>query len=186
MSALDLTDQLHRYSVDEYEGLVAKGAFEDQRVELIEGLILDMSPKSPAHENAVEWLNEWLTQNIDWSHLSVRVHSSLRLRTSVPEPDLAVVDRDRRRDIRPLSAHLAIEVALSSRDRDLTIKPRLYPAAVTEYWVLDLEQRCIVVHRGPGATSYRQVARYENHEQVAPEHLELPAISVGEMLSAIG
>jgi Uma2 family endonuclease len=185
MSVLDYTDQLHRYSVDEYEELVLKGAFEDQRVELIEGLILDMSPRSPAHENAIEWLIRWLTNNIDQDRYSVRVASPIRISNSEPEPDLAVVDCDRPRDCHPLSAHLVIEVALSSRERDLAIKPRVYAATVTEYWVLDLERRQMVVHRQPAAIGYRRITTGGGDDQVAPEHLELPPFSIGELLAAI-
>jgi Uma2 family endonuclease len=185
MSTVDLTDQVHRYTVDEYEDLVMKGAFEDQRVELIEGLILDMSPRSPAHENAVEWLTDWLTQHVDRARHRVRVASSVRIRDSQPEPDLAVVDRDRPRDSHPLSAHLVIEVALSSRQRDLAIKPRVYAPAVTEYWVLDLERKQMVVHRQPRPGGYHRVTTYNADERVAIEHLELPLLELAELLSAI-
>jgi Uma2 family endonuclease len=184
MSALDLTAQLHRYTVDEYEDLVAKGAFEDQRVELIEGLILDMSPKSPAHENAIEWLLDWLTSNIDRDRHRVRVAASIRLSTSVPEPDLAVVDRDRPRDRHPLSAHLAIEVALRSRERDLTIKPRLYAAAVTEYWVLDLQRKLLVAHRDPGPERWGRISEHDAGELVRAEHLQLPPLAIADLLGA--
>src|SRR5487761_1267107 len=118
MSVLDFTSQLHRYSVDEYEQLVGSGAFEAERVELIDGLVLDMSPRSDRHENAVEWLhNRWLVRSLDFDRYSIRVCGSVRLVTSEPEPDIAVVDSEVRRRGHPRQAHLVIEVALSSRDR---------------------------------------------------------------------
>lgn len=187
MAAVDLTDQLHRYSVEEYEALVLKGAFEGQRVELIEGLLLDMSPKSPAHENAVEWLNEWLVRHVDLSRYRVRVGGPVRLDASdsEPEPDLAIVGRDRPRDRHPLTAYLAIEVALSSRERDLTVKPRLYAPAVAEYWVLDLEQRQFVVHRDPGEAGYRDITLHGRDCMIAPASVELEAFPVATLLEAI-
>ncbi len=185
MSVPDLVSQVHRYSVDEYEDLVLKGAFEDQRVELIDGLILDMSPKSPAHENAIEWLNDWLVHRVDRNRYRVRVAASVRLATSEPEPDLAVVDRDRPRDRHPLAAHLVIEVALSSRERDLTIKPRLYAAAVVEYWVLDLERREMVVHRDPRGDGYREVAVHGRDALLRSVALELEPLPLGDLLDAI-
>jgi Uma2 family endonuclease len=95
MSVLDFVDQIHRHSVDEYEELVELGAFEDQRVELIDGVVLDMSPKSRRHENAVRWLhNEWLGPTLDHGRHHILVSGSLRLRESEPEPDLAIVDPD--------------------------------------------------------------------------------------------
>jgi Uma2 family endonuclease len=184
MALSDLTSQIHRYSVDEYEELVLTGVFEDQRVELIEGLILDMSPKSPAHENAIEWLNRWLVLGLDQSRYSVRVQSSVRLSRSQPEPDLAVVDRDRPHDRHPLAAQLVIEVALSSRERDLTIKPQLYAAAVSEYWVLDLEARHFVVHRDPGEESYRTISIHGAEAMLRPSSLELEPLPVRELFEA--
>lgn len=184
MSAVDV-DQLHRYSIDEYEDLVLKGAFEDQRVELIDGLILDMSPKSPAHENAIAWLNRWLVRHVDLDRYDVRVGSPLKIGNSEPEPDLAVVDLEHPPDSHHLSAHLVIEVALSSRERDLAVKPRIYATAVTEYWVFDLEHRQLVTHREPAATGFRQVRTWGADDRVGPEQLELPPLSVSELLDAI-
>jgi Uma2 family endonuclease len=185
MSALDLTDQLHRYSVDEYEELVLKGAFEDQRVELVDGLILDMSPKSPAHEHAVRWLTEWLLDHVDRGRYQVSVCGPLRLAASEPEPDLAVIDRDTPRDRHPTEAHLVIEVALSSRERDLTIKSRLYAPAVAEYWVLNLECRQIVVHRDPAEQGYRDISSHGGDALLQARYVELAPLPVAELLAAL-
>lgn len=182
MSALDLTSQLHRYTVEEYTDLVSKGAFEDQNVELVEGLVLDMSPESTPHANAIEWLNVWLVHNVNPDRHRVRPGLSFRLERSVLQPDLAVVDRHRRRDIHPLSAHLAIEVSLSSRPRDLKIKPVLYSAAVVEYWVFDLERRLLVVHRDPEDGGYERITEHGVGESVRAEHLELPPLSIAELI----
>jgi Uma2 family endonuclease len=185
MAVPDLTDQLHRYTINEYEELVVNGAFEDHRVELIDGLVLDMRPKSPAHENAVDWLHRWLVRHVDLDRYDVRVGSPLLIGISEPEPDLAVVDRDRPRDRHPLSAHLVIEVVFSSRERDLAVKPRLYAAAVAEYWVFDLERKHVVAHRQPGAVRYRKVMTFGADDLAGPEHLELPPFSVADLLDAI-
>jgi len=53
--------QAHRFSLEEYHQLIESGGFdEDSRVELIEGVIVDMSPKTAEHENAITWLMRWL------------------------------------------------------------------------------------------------------------------------------
>jgi len=186
MSVLDFTSQLHRYSVDEYEQLVERGAFEDQRVELIDGLVLDMSPRSDRHENAVEWLvNRWLVRSLDFGRYSIRTCGSLRLATSEPEPDIAVVDSELRRRGHPAGAHLVIEVALSSRDRDLTLKPRLYAPTVAEYWVLDLQQDRLVVHRDPGEHGYGELTVHGRESMLRPQRLALKPLAVGELLDSI-
>ncbi len=185
MSLLDVSGQIHRYSVEEYEDLVVKGAFEDQRVELIDGLVLDMSPKSEAHEQALAWLTEWLVVHIDRRRHQVRVCSSIRIGRSQPEPDVMVVDRHKPKGHRTTSAPLVIEVALSSRERDLTIKPRLYAAAVSEYWVLDLERGEIMVHRDPGEDGYRQVTVHGSDALLRPVALALEPLPLSDLLDAI-
>jgi Uma2 family endonuclease len=185
MSVLDFVDQIHRYSVDEYRDLVELGAFEDQRVELIDGLILDMSPKSPRHEHAITWLlNEWIARTLDLSRHHVRVSSSLRLATSSPEPDLAIVGHDLGPG-QPRSAALVVEVALSSRERDLTIKPRLYAPAVAEYWVLDLSTDQMVVHRNPGPDGYGDITTHARNTELRPGYAALGALRLSELLDAI-
>jgi hypothetical protein len=58
--------ELHQLSIEEYHQIVACVGFaQDTRVELIDGLIVDMSPKTPQHENAVRWLIDWLVSCLD-------------------------------------------------------------------------------------------------------------------------
>jgi Uma2 family endonuclease len=184
MSVLDFVSQLHRYSVAEYNELVELGGFEDQRVELIDGLVLDMSPKSDRHESAIAWLlNQWVFRSLDVDRNHIRVGASLRLATSRPEPDLAIVDTDLRGH--PTSALLVIEVALSSRERDLTLKPRLYAPAVAEYWVLDLSRDHFVVHRDPGDDGYREITVHGRGADLRAQHVALEPLRIADLLEAI-
>jgi Uma2 family endonuclease len=185
MSVLDFVDQIHHYSVDEYERLVGLDAFEDQRVELIDGLVLDMSPRSPRHENAVRWLNnEWLAPALDRSRHHIQVCGTLRLDRSEPEPDLAVVDR-RLGPTHPTGAPLVIEVSLSSRDRDLTLKPHLYAPSVLEYWVIDLSKDRAVVHRDPEDDGYRNVSIHGRDAELRPQHAAVGPLRLSELFDAI-
>lgn len=185
MSVPDLVSQLHRYSVDEYDELVELGAFEDQRVELIEGLILDMSPKSERHEAAIRWLlNKWISRTLDPDKHEFAASGSLRLSTSEPEPDIAIVDRDIGPK-HPSSAVLVIEVALSSRERDLTVKPRLYAPAVKEYWVLDLSRDEMVVHRDPGPDGYRDITVHGRDSELRPQDAALGPLRLSDLFDAI-
>jgi Uma2 family endonuclease len=177
-------EQVHRYTVQEYDELVGRGFFGDARVELIHGLVLDMSPKSPAHENVIEWLNDWLTARIDRSRFRVRVASSLQTSDSQPELDLAVVDRDRPKGQRPRRAHLVIEVAHSSRHRDLVLKPVVYAEAADEYWVVDLDNREVVVHRDAGRRGYRQITVHGPDAALAPQALGTEPITFAGLFDA--
>lgn len=131
------TSALHRLSADEYHRLTESGGFdEDARIELIDGLLLDMSPKTPAHEHAIAWLTEQLVLAVDRGRFSVRVAAPLSLGDSEPEPDLAVVERCAPAPYHPATAALVIEVAAASLSRDLGVKAALYArAGVPEYWV---------------------------------------------------
>jgi Uma2 family endonuclease len=185
MSVLDFVDQIHHYSVDEYIELVDLGAFEDQRVELLEGLVLDMTPPSDLHEDAIEWLvNEWIHRTVDVRRNRFRVNSSLRLETSVPQPDLLFVEPALGGG-RPRRALLAIEVALSSHQRDLVLKPRLYAPAVAEYWVIDLSAHRAVVHREPEADGYRDVSVHGREAELRPQHAALGPLGLSELFDAI-
>jgi Uma2 family endonuclease len=176
----------YRLSLDEYHRMVESGAIdEDARVELIDGLLVEMSPKSREHENAIAFLNDWLVHALDRHRYQVRVSSALTLARSEPEPDLYVIERDVDRPYHPATASLVIEVSVSSLARDLRVKPGLYAAAgVAEYWVVDLDGRRLVVHRRPEANGYEQVEMLEAASTVAATSLALPPLAVAELFGA--
>lgn len=178
--------QLHRLSIEEYHRLVEAGGFdEDARVELLDGLLAEMSPKTRAHENAIAWLARWLMRSVDLGVFEVRVASPLTLGDSEPEPDLAVISLDAPRPYHPATAALVIEVAVSSQRRDLAVKPRLYAAAgVMEYWVLDLDGRRLVVHSQPAAGEYTRVVERHGSGRWTSQAVALPELVVADVLAA--
>jgi Uma2 family endonuclease len=184
-AALDI-GQVHRLSTDEYHRLVEAGGFdEDARVELIDGLLADMSPKTREHENAVAWLARRLMVGIDPERYQLRVGSPLTLEGSEPEPDLAVIRHDAPRPYHPATAALVIEVSVSSLQRDLARKPSLYAAAeVDEYWVIDLEGRRAVVHRRPRGHGYAEVAEVGAGGELVPAGLDVPPVRLDDLLRA--
>lgn len=175
-------EALHRISLDEYRRLIESGVFdEDARIELIDGLLVDLSPKTRAHENAIAWLNRYLVLNVDPEHYEVRVAAPLTIGTSEPEPDLAVIPGSAPRPHHPASAALVIEVMVSSLTRDLTDKPPLYAqAGIPVYWAFDLEGRRAITHSEPQASRYTKVdVIAADGELLAPElglHVSLPEL----------
>lgn len=150
----------------EYDRLVDAGMFEDEHIELLDGALVEMSPEGPTHA--------WLIQEL--THLLARgLRDDLRLRVghpwaandiSQPEPDLAVVPHRDYRDGHAQTALLVIEVAASSLAKDLGLKARLYGSAgVPVYWVVDLVDEVVHVHRGPIATGYATVEQH-GHDEV--------------------
>jgi Uma2 family endonuclease len=178
--------QAHRFSLEEYHQLIESGGFdEDSRVELIEGVIADMSPKTAEHENAITWLTRWLISAVDPGRFEVGVQRALTLSGSEPEPDLAVIPSDAPRPYHPATATLVIEVAMSSQDRDLRQKSALYArAGITEYWVVDLDAGVVVVHRNPTDTGYRAITEIPADGSIDAQALALPRLEVAELLGA--
>jgi Uma2 family endonuclease len=182
-------EPLHRFTAAEYNRLIESGGLdEDARVELLDGLLVAVSPKSPAHENAVAFLLRWLmTAALDLGRYELRVASPLSLADdSQPEPDLAVIALDSPRPFHPASAALVIEVAVSSLPRDLQVKPGRYAAAgVSEYWVVDLTGRRVVVHTEPATSGYARTVTVGDGVQLAPVSVALTPLDVAGLFAAV-
>ncbi len=183
MSALVQPSEIHRVSIEEYHRMVESGGLsEDMRVELIDGWVVDMSPRSPEHENAILWLIRWLRRELDDAY-DFLVTGSLTLGNSEPEPDVTILEHAPTTRGHPSSALLVIEVALTSRDRDLRTKPMIYAPHITEYWVIDHERSCVIVHRDPADGAYRDVTVVERGEQIAPRALELAPLDTDALFA---
>src|SRR4051795_12839152 len=87
-------DALLPLSLENYHHLVEAGGFEGERVELLDGLLVRMSPKSERHEAVVEFLLGWLMEHVDRRRYVVGCQRALTIGHSEPEPDLVVRDRD--------------------------------------------------------------------------------------------
>ena len=179
-------EELHRYSLDEYHRLIEAGGFdEDERVELLDGLLVSMSPKTPRHERAVRWLARWLMHAVDDDRYEVGVGSPLTLAASEPEPDLTVLERGAPSPYHPASAALVVEIAVSSLARDLGVKAAVYAAAgVPEYWVLDLAGRQMIVHRQPTDDRYAERFELAVGQRLTAAAVALPALELDELLRA--
>jgi len=131
-----------RLDAEQYFALVARGDIRpDDRVELLEGVVVSMSPQGSPHANAIARINALLVPLIGTRGV-VRVQCSFRAgRRSVPEPDFAVVPGplERWEHVHPDEAMLIIEVADSSLPTDRLSKAAIYAAAgVPQYLVVDL------------------------------------------------
>ena len=150
----------------EYDVLVEQGAFDpDERIQLLDGELVVMSPQNAPHAGIVEALNERLVPALVGT---ARVRVQLPLAAgehSEPEPDLAVVPADEPRDRHPERALLVIEVADATVRLDLFRKARIYAAAgVPVYWVIDVAGGVVHVHTDPTAEGYARVSRHAEDE----------------------
>ncbi len=145
----------------EYERLVDAGVFGDEPIELLDGALVEMSPEGGPHHWLIQELNHVLSQSLS-EDLRVRIgHPWAADDISEPEPDLAIVAlADFDFPDAPSTALLLIEVAHSSRAKDLGAKARIYGSAgVPVYWVVDLRDQVVHVHTRPTATGYDRVER---------------------------
>ncbi|MHB1860885.1 MAG: Uma2 family endonuclease [Solirubrobacteraceae bacterium] len=155
----ETTLPLHRLDVDTYNAIVASGALEGQRVELLDGVLVQMSPQSPAHATVVRLLARHFAASPRWW---VDVQSPLEVRPDCePEPDLAIHAEQPPPDRHPHTALLAIEVAVSSQLIDRDVKGAKYAgAAIPVYWLVDVPARTVEVYTEPGEHGYGRCERY--------------------------
>ncbi len=164
-----------RFTVDEYHRMLEAGILtEDDRVELIEGEIVEMTPIGPRHAACVDRLNALLTARAG-GRAVVRVQNPIRLgEHSEPQPDLALVrfrpDYYAGGHPEPGDILLIIEVVETSADYDRQVKLPLYARGrIREVWLVDLAGEAIEVYREPAPAGYREVRRAGRGEVLAPE-----------------
>lgn len=164
---------LHRFTVEDYHRMAETGILgEDDRVELIRGVVREMSPVDRAHVIATSRTRQLFADGLA-GRASVYEQSPLRLEAlaSEPEPDVSIysnpnLDAFGTEATEPL---LAIEVALSSLSQDLTTKAELYAeGGIPEYWVVDVAHRLLYVFRDPHDGKYRTRETYAPGARVIP------------------
>lgn len=165
---LDATVIPHPLTRAEYDRLVERGVFEDERIELLRGELVQMSPQGPLHAHVATCLGHILFKALG-ERAWVRLHSPLAVSDdSEPEPDLAVVPRTGYRGEHPTSAYLVIEVADSSLPRDRGIKAKLYAeCGIPEYWIIHAMERVIEVYTSPERGAYRVVTMKRHDDTIA-------------------
>jgi Uma2 family endonuclease len=157
----------HRLTVDDYHRLGEAGILgEDDRVELLEGQLVDMSPIGPRQALAVDALNELLVLAAA-GRAAVRTQNPIVLDdASEPQPDFSLLrkpwDGYPDEHPRPPDVYLLVEVADSSLDFDLGAKLELYArAGIREFWVVDVAGTRVLVHRRPRDGGYASVTTVE-------------------------
>lgn len=151
----------------EYDKLVELGAFEDERIELLRGVLVPMSPIGPPHSSTIDRLNRILVLAL-WDKATVRVQNPFAaLEDSEPEPDISVVPLGDYDEAHPERAELLIEVAESSLARDRGLKLQIYAEnGVPEYWVVNLVNHRIEVYSEPSGAGYQTVRYFERGQSI--------------------
>ncbi|HVK01850.1 MAG TPA: Uma2 family endonuclease [Armatimonadaceae bacterium] len=162
------------------DGIFAPG----ERLELIRGEILYMSPQRQPHSTGVRLTDVALQDVFEGSPCDIRTQLPLTLPDdSEPEPDVLVVRggiRDyERRHPGPADVLLLVEVSDATLAFDRDVKARLYAeAGIPEYWVLDLRNRRLLAYRAPNDGLYPEPTEYREDEQVTPVNAPRQGVSV--------
>jgi len=176
------------FTVNAYHRLAELGVLdEDDRVELLDGQIVEMTPIGGAHAACVIRLTDLLSRR-SGRDASVSVQNPVVLAERwEPQPDLAVLRRPggvagawlpTSQDVL-----LVIEVADTSLERDRDVKiPRYATAGIPEAWLVDLAADAISVHRGPGRDGYSDIVTVTRGETLRPFLLPEAAIAADEIL----
>jgi Uma2 family endonuclease len=181
-------DTTRRYTLEEYHRLVEEGLLEEQphTVELLEGRIVPMSPIGPRHSWIVDkLLHAFIRQ--EGERFETRQDCPLPIRPhDEPEPDLVLYRpgaATEERHAQPADVLLVVEVAQSTRRRDLVKKARIYQGAkIPEYWVFDLKKNCLHVFRLAGE---RYETRIVWEGKVSPKALPGVEVDVGALLPGV-
>ena len=167
----------------EYDKMVELGMFEDERIELLRGVLVPMSPIGPPHSATIDRLTRMLVLALD-GRGTVRVQNPFAaLDDSEPEPDLSVVPFGDYDEGHPERAELLIEVAESSLSRDRGVKLRIYAEnGVPEYWVVNLVDRTIEVHTEPAPGGYGRMQSYVAGQSIRLTRFEDIQILVADVI----
>ena len=180
------TEAAYRWTRERYDRAVEAGVFgPDDRLELIEGQLLAMTPQGSRHAAIVDQAGDVL-RGVFGEGCRVRIQCPLAAGDdSEPEPDLAVVPGRARDylDAHPTSALLVVEVSDDSLRRDRTVKQRLYARhGIPEYWIVALPDERVEVYRDPAATGYHTVLMRRPGETIAPLARPEAAVAIGDLL----
>jgi len=163
--------------------MVELGLFDSERIELLYGVIVRMSPKGAPHDSAIDRLTEWLVTALA-GRATVRIQNAFAASDgSEPEPDVAVVPRGDYRAEHPSRALLIIEVADSSLETDRGVKARLYAeCGVEEYWIVNVRDGLVEVHSEIVRGSYARVLPYRAGSKVRLTQFPDVELAVSDLL----
>lgn len=182
-----IAPEIAHFTVEEYHQMVESGILNERRVELINGIILEMSPEGTEHAYFEENLVKKL-ERLTAGRAYVRESKPITLSNSEPEPDIVVAKLPRSQYIEhhpfPENIELVVEVSKATRSYDISTKKALYAKEkIPEYWVVDIKNRKLIVYRFPEAEDYQQSREFSATETVSPLGFEDISIPVSDIFA---
>ena len=178
-----------RFTADEYQRMGETGILSPgDRVELIDGDVLAMTPIGPRHAASVDRATRVFVTHVSGDEAIVRVQGPVRLSPyTEPEPDVVLLRP--RADFYgsahpgPADVLLLVEVADSSIDFDRDVKAYVYAqSGVPEYWLVDLTEDRVVRYTLPAEGAYQLIEPLSPDARVAPGRLPRCLVRAGDLL----
>ena len=184
----ELDQRIHKYTVEEYHVMGETGILtEEDRVQLIDGEIVEMPPMSSSHASIVNRLIRFLNLALDpgqaviWGQCPITFPDNAE-----PEPDVAILksrpDFYRSRLPTPQDALLLIEVSQSTLRLDRSVKVPYYAHQnIPEVWVVNLPEEIIKVYRNPRDGVYQETTRLHRGDTLSPQAFPAVELTVEEI-----
>ncbi len=177
--------EMRRWTREEYDKMIAAGMFTPgERVELVDGEILQMTPQGSVHAAVIQLVHDAIRAAFGPA-FSVRPQLPIALSPdSEPEPDLAVVGGNPLDywDAHPATAVLLVEVSDTTLEHDRRRKGSLYARVeIQDYWIVNLIDRCVEVYREPNKGAYRSCQRFFAGDTLNPLAAPEAMISVADL-----
>jgi Uma2 family endonuclease len=173
-----------RFTVAELERMTEAGILEeDERIELIGGEIVPMSPKGHHHEILKAALNVYWASKLPPDVLFVTETTFRLTADTYLEPDFVFYPKSSGiRGLAAATAKLVVEIADSSLGYDLGRKAALYAGfGIVELWVIDAVKLVAHIHRDPAEQGYRSVAAFAPDARLVPQALPGLAVTLGDL-----
>ena len=175
-----------RFTVAEYFAMAEAGILqEDERVELIDGEIIVMSPKGNPHRQSVNWLGRLLSLALG-RRAMVQVQATIVLDDgTAPEPDIAVIRLRSVNDlvtVTPEEIYFLVEVADSSLEFDRETKLDHYAAGIPEVWIANLVDGRVEAYDDPVDGAYRNLRTVAAGESISPRAFPDVVLAVSDFL----
>jgi Uma2 family endonuclease len=172
--------RVHRFTNAEFERMANSGVLEDVRVELIDGLLIDMPAPGEPHVRVTHRLMQLFATRIDL----VRVQSPLSVTEGwVPLPDVALVEHGPDPTTWPTTALLAVEVSVSSRVIDRRKAFAYSRGGVPRYWLVDMPAEIVLDYSVPGPDGYDVITRLAGDDVLDAGVDGIPTTTVAELLT---
>jgi Uma2 family endonuclease len=170
---------LHRLAPELYDRMVDAGMLEGQPVELVDGLLVHMTPQGVEHHALVRRLMLALGARLDLLH----VQMPLAVPGGRPEPDLALAE-----DVphsHPRTAELVVEVAVTSLNDDFAKLPGYADARVTMVWIVDVPARCVRVFDRPHGRRYEREQILRADDTLVAPVAGIPPLAVSDLFAVL-